>query len=111
VHWLALLAFAATGLIAPAAASADTWNVTTTADSAPGSQLVQGSLRWALSKASDGDTIVLLVSRIVLQGQLPFNHSVTIQGKAPVQTEVDGNGKGRVFFAEGGGDLNEDRQR
>lgn len=41
--------------VAPGSVRADTWTVTSTADSGP------GTLRQALASAADGDTIVFLV--------------------------------------------------
>src|SRR5215831_2279754 len=68
--------------------------VTNTNDSGP------GSLRAALSAASDGDTIdATAVSGTILltSGELQINHNVTINGPGAGILAVNGNATFRVF--------------
>ena len=91
------LFFAGATLLSTSAASADTITVINTNDSGP------GSLRQALVKANDGDTInfdsSLNGQRITLtSGQLSVDKDVTISGPGAKNLAVDGNRLSRVFY-------------
>ena len=70
--------------------------VTTTADSGP------GSLREAIASADDGDTITfapaLAGQTIELASELRINEAITIDGLGAGSLTVDANGAGRAFY-------------
>jgi len=74
-------------------ASANGITVTNTNDSGP------GSLRQALSKVNDGDTIDFAVTGTITltSGELLVNDSITILGPGAANLAVDGNTDSRVF--------------
>src|SRR2546427_7473565 len=75
--------------------NAGTITVTSTADSGA------GTLREALARAADGDTIDATgVSGTILltSGELLVSNSVTIVGPSPANLAVDGNAASRVFY-------------
>ena len=95
------LFFAGATLLSTSAASADTITVINTNDSG------LGSLRQALVKANDGDTInfdsSLNEQRITLtNGQLSVDKDVTISGPGAKNLAVDGSAQSRVFYVNPG---------
>jgi hypothetical protein len=109
---LAVIALAATVLVESQPAGAAVFTVTRRDDPDPdGFERDDGSLREAIIRANnhDGpDRIVLKSGRYVLripgdgetlsqEGDLDIRERVTIEGKGPNKTIVDGNGLERVF--------------
>jgi len=80
------------------ATNADVITVTNTNDSGP------GSLRQALSIATDGDTIDFGVTGTITltSGELLVNDSITITGPGAANVAVDGNTDSRVFHVGAG---------
>jgi hypothetical protein len=72
---------------------AETVTVTNTNDSGP------GSLRQALTRANDGDTINFAVTGAITltSGGLPINKNITISGPGADQLSIDGNQAILVF--------------
>jgi hypothetical protein len=98
---LLALFFCGATLLSTSAASAATITVINTNDSGP------GSLRQALVKANDGDTVnfdsSLNGQRITLtSGQLNVDKDVIISGPGAKNLAVDGNAQSRVFSVNPG---------
>jgi hypothetical protein len=73
-------------------ASANLIEVTTTADSGP------GSLRQAIADAAPGDVIGVPEGDFVLtSGRIPLDKSLTIKGAGAAQTTISGNDASQVF--------------
>jgi hypothetical protein len=88
----ALAFITATLLILPAsAAAARTIKVTNQRDSGP------GSLRSALARAHDGDTILVPAGTFRLKSQLFINPSVTVVGAGPAKTILTAGFRTRVI--------------
>jgi predicted outer membrane repeat protein len=84
-------------LVAVGGASAATINLTSTADSGP------GTLREALLGANDGDLIVMPPGTYdVTSGQLNIQDAITIRGAGARRSVVQANGSSRVFLINGG---------
>src|SRR5262245_24990291 len=85
-------------LLAFQTAGAANVNVTSTADTGP------GSLRAALASASDGDTINVSVTGTLLltSGELLVMKSLTVLGPGATSLAVNGNAASRVFHIGSG---------
>ena len=91
--WASVVALA---LALPGGASAATINVTNNHDSGP------GSLRQAIANAGPGETILVPANTYLLtSGELLVQKSLTITGAGAGHTFIDGDGRDRVFEAEG----------
>jgi hypothetical protein len=102
------------GLLATGASGAEL-SVTDPGDTLPGG--TSGQLRRAITDAADGDVIVIRVSQpIVLAGGAVddtnaagdldiIGKAISIQGRGPAQTIVDGGGLSRVFHVLPGAGL------
>jgi hypothetical protein len=108
---LRLVPLVATLAIMPAATAqaATTYTVNTEADNAPGVADCQGlpldcSLRQAIVKAVDGDTVALPAGHYTVASTLGVSSDITIAGSgAPV---IDGGHAVRVFSIGGSGNVN-----
>jgi hypothetical protein len=89
--------FAASALLVPRAAYANTYRVTNTSDNAADT----GSLRHAVNTAVDGDTIQFSAGAIgtvtLTNGTLLISHSVTITGPGANVLTISGNNAVPVF--------------
>jgi hypothetical protein len=99
-HWLA--AVATSVLVAPAAAAADTYTVTSPADDGTCSGTTCSSLRSALATAQDGDTIRLPdhgrpYEPGANQGQFVITRDIALVGDGADRTVIAGGGD-RVFM-------------
>ncbi len=56
-----------------------------------------GSLRWALGRAHDGDTILVPAGNYQLKSQLVINPSVSVEGAGPGKTILSAGSKSRVI--------------
>jgi hypothetical protein len=93
----------ALALALPSTAGAQTFSVTSNADSGP------GTLRAAVAAAGNGDTIKIPAMTITLKtGELDVAAGVTVQGAGARATTVSGNNSSRVFYATGPGSTIED---
>lgn len=104
--WLACAVLAL--LAGAASAAAATYTVTMTADTAVNDancQPTSCSLRQAITKAVDGDTVILPASPtpyLVSNGQLAVLHAITIKGAGPSSSVIDATGNhDRVMLING----------
>ncbi len=97
--WSLAAAFSALFLLGVFATSAATFTVTTNADSG------EGSLREAITAATNGDTIIFSLpspSTITLtSGKLAINQGLTITGPGPASLAIDGSATNAVFDLSG----------
>src|SRR5262249_15220650 len=77
--------------------AAKTIPVTDFTDVAPPGTPATGSLRAAISSASDGDTVTIPTATITLAAEIQILNSITIQGAGAATTIIDGNNNDRIF--------------